>query len=72
MEGPGDYNITGEDTYEFPYVTQFIRRIKCCGHFPMSPTFDKEFSFGCCCKKRSNSSSYAVDNPVAMENIEKL
>ncbi|XP_071090074.1 solute carrier family 23 member 2-like isoform X3 [Haliotis cracherodii] len=72
MEGPGDYYITGEDTYEFPYVTQFIRRIKCCGYFPMSPTFDKEFSCGCCCKKRSNSSSYGVDNPVAMENVEKL
>ena len=36
--------------YEFPYVTKYIQKVKCCSYFPLSPTFDKELNCSCCSK----------------------
>lgn len=62
-------------TYDLPVVAALCRRVHCCSHFPISPTFDKPSPLPvpkCCRRKRQASSGtevecaakYAYDNEV--------
>ncbi|XP_050398846.1 solute carrier family 23 member 2 [Patella vulgata] len=41
--------------YELPFITKYLRKIKCCFYVPLSPTFDKEFTCNCCVKSKEQS-----------------
>ena len=46
--------------YEYPYVTECFRRVKCCTYIPVSPVFNKEITTNCssCCRSIKNQSRY--------------
>lgn len=58
--------------YEFPYVTKYMRRVKCCSYVPILPTFDKEIKVNCnCCKRtelneKTSHSNFAYDNDIVV------
>ena len=40
--------------YEYPYVTECFRRVKCCTYIPVSPVFNKEITTNCSSCSRFN------------------
>ena len=54
--------------YEFPYITKYMRRVKCLSYVPILPTFDKEIHCGCCSREHEDDqkSKYAYENDLAI------
>ena len=60
--------------YEFPYVTECFRRVKCCTYIPVSPVFNKEITGSCsCCRSNKNQNSTTktgYENQAATDDVE--
>lgn len=59
--------------YEYPHVTKYIRRVKCCSYVPVSPSFSKEVIIKCPCssvKNRNNINGVVHVNQVAIDDVE--
>ena len=60
--------------YEYPYVTEYFRRVKCCTYIPVSPVFNKEITANCsCCRSNKNQNSTTktgYENQAATDDVE--
>ncbi|XP_060600865.1 solute carrier family 23 member 2-like, partial [Ruditapes philippinarum] len=67
------------EIYKYPYVTKFIKQVKCCSYIPISPTFDKEVRCSCCYPKVENDyfetdekGEKLVRNVAAEDNVMEM
>ncbi|XP_060587640.1 solute carrier family 23 member 2-like [Ruditapes philippinarum] len=60
--------------YEYPYVTKYLRQVKCCTYIPVSPVFNKEITAICSCcssvKNRNSVTKTGYDNQAATNDVE--
>ena len=43
------------EIYDFPYITKYMKRVKCFSYIPMLPTFNKELLKCSCCKRDADN-----------------
>ena len=59
------------EIYDIPFVTKYMKRVKCCSYIPILPTFNKELAVHCGSCKRTKSvktarSDFTYDNSLAV------
>ena len=56
------------EIYEIPFITKYMRRVKCLSYVPILPTFDKELHCSSCRRhnKDNKKSKFVYENDLAL------